>query len=170
MGLRGWLSMLCGLPLAWERSILGTDQRLRIEPRVLRHIRRYRQSRDMQPEAGGQLFGTVTDSLVRISAVSGPRRGDERSRYAFRSNPRTAQISIQEHAERGLLYLGEWHTHAENVPSPSQSDASALRAILENSQLNTDALVLVIAGFANPDSDLGVWYMKKAHMQWERVR
>jgi integrative and conjugative element protein (TIGR02256 family) len=155
---------------AWERSILGASQCLRIEPRVLRHVRKYRQSLPTKPEAGGQLFGTVTDSLVRISAVSGPHRSDQRSRYAFRSNPHAAQESIEAQAERGLLYLGEWHTHAENVPHPSASDSSALRAILEKSRLNTNALVLVIVGLAKPDADLGVWYMMTPNMNLERIQ
>jgi integrative and conjugative element protein (TIGR02256 family) len=171
MGCRGWLSMLpWRSSSAWERSIFATVQRLRIEPCVLRHLRRYRQSRSMQSEAGGQLFGTVTNSLVRISAASGPHRSDQRSRYGFRSNPTAAQRSIEAYASRGLLYLGEWHTHAENVPNPSGDDANALRAILEKSQLNTDALVLVIIGLAKSDADLGVWYMMKDRMHLERIR
>jgi integrative and conjugative element protein (TIGR02256 family) len=171
VGRRGWLSMLRWLRSnTWERSIFGSDQHLGIDPRVLRHVRRYRQSREGQPEAGGQLFGTVTKSLVRISAASGPHRSDQRSRYAFRSNPHTAQTFIEAHAERGLLYLGEWHTHAENVPSPSETDVSALRAILQNSQLNTDALVLMIVGLARPDADLGVWYMKRTRLLLECIR
>jgi integrative and conjugative element protein (TIGR02256 family) len=167
----GWLSMLRWLKSsAWEGGILGSDQRLRIESQVLRHVRRFRQSSDVRPEAGGQLFGTVTDSLVRVIAASGPHRSDQRSRYAFRSNPRTAQTSIEAHAKHGLLYLGEWHTHAENVPNPSETDAGAIRAILQKSQLNTDALVLMIVGLAKPDADLGVWYMRMIDLHLERIR
>jgi integrative and conjugative element protein (TIGR02256 family) len=144
---------------AWERSFRASNQRLRIESRVLRHVRRYRQSRSRSHESGGQLFGTVTPDLVTICAVSGPHARDQRSRYSFRSDPGGAQRAINRFAKRRLHYLGEWHTHAEDRPRPSASDYVAIRAIFEHSELNTAALILLIVGLAPADWDVGVWYM-----------
>jgi integrative and conjugative element protein (TIGR02256 family) len=137
----------------------GSTQRLRIEPSVLDRVRRYRQSKLSEPEAGGQLFGMVTPQLVTVNAASGPHRSDERSRYSFRSDPRIAQSEIKRFAGRGLVYLGEWHTHAEAQPRPSESDRAAVLGIVEHSRLNTSNLVLIIIGLAEPNDDLGVWYL-----------
>lgn len=111
------------------------------------------------PEAGGQLFGKVTADLVTVTHVAGPRAADERRRFSFRSNPERAQADIERFARRGLLYLGEWHTHAETIPQPSGSDAQAMRQIYARSRRNTAALLLLILGFGEPDEDVGVWYI-----------
>lgn len=94
-----------------------------------------------------------------MSRVTGPYLSDEKARYFFRSNPHRAQAAIQRFARRGLLYLGEWHTHAEPKPSPSFSDEDAMRTIFARSHLNTTALLLLIIGFAEPDDDIGIWYI-----------
>ena len=143
----------------WERPIPQSDQFLRIVPSVLRHIRRHRQASFAAREAGGQLFGRLTPELVLVSHVSGPYARDERGRYTFRSNPQAAQMAIERFARRGLLYLGEWHTHAEDVPRPSADDDQALRQIFARSQRNSSALLLVILGLGKPDIDIGVWYL-----------
>lgn len=143
----------------WERTFPGARQSLRIEPSVLRHIRRYRQVRPSAREGGGQLYGAVTDERVTVSHVAGPRRTDERGRFWFRSDPKKAQIDIERFARRSLLYLGEWHTHAEAAPRPSGSDEQAMRQIYARSLLNTNALLLVILGCVKSGDDIRVWYL-----------
>lgn len=157
--LSGLKRMLVRGQRSWEQRFPDSHQCLRIEPSVLRHIRRHRQVQQSSPEAGGQLFGRVTDTLVSITHAAGPRAGDERGRFTFRSDPETAQADIGRFARRGLLYLGEWHTHAEAIPRPSGSDEHAMRQIYARSRLNTAALLLVIIGLGEADDDLGVWYI-----------
>lgn len=157
----GWQCLrLFGRPRfeAWEAGFPGSVQRLRIEPSALEYVRKYRQTSFSALEAGGQLFGRVTPDLVTVSAVAGPHRSDERSRFAFRSDPGAAQHDIQRFARRGLVYLGEWHTHAEQRPHPSASDIAAMKGIIAHSRLNTASLLLLIIGLAEPNADLGVWY------------
>ena len=119
----------------WEQPFPHSHQCLRIEPSVLRHIRRHRQVQRTSPEAGGQLFGRVSDDLVTVTHVAGPRAADERNRFTFRSDPVRAQADIERFARRGLLYLGEWHTHAEAIPHPSGSDEHAMQQIYARSDL-----------------------------------
>lgn len=69
-----------------------------------------------------------------------------RSRYFFRSDPRVAQRAIETHARRGMLYLGEWHTHAQDIPTPSASDFEAINSIWRRSRLNATGLLLMIVG------------------------
>jgi integrative and conjugative element protein (TIGR02256 family) len=154
-GLKGIL----GRARRWEQQFPHSDQCLRIEPSVLRYIRRHRQAQQPSREAGGQLFGRVTGDLVTVTHAAGPRSADERRCFTFRSDPVSAQADIERFARRGLLYLGEWHTHAEAIPRPSGSDECAMQQIHARSHLNTTALLLVILGFGEPDEDLGVWYI-----------
>jgi integrative and conjugative element protein (TIGR02256 family) len=97
-------------------------------------------------EAGGQLFGTISPDAVSVETATGPYSGDERSRYRYRSNPKAAQQTIEQQAKKGLFYLGEWHTHAEDQPSASSLDVDAMQRLIANSRLNSSALLMLIVG------------------------
>lgn len=143
----------------WEGRIPQSQQAVRIEDAALRHIRRFRQQGRSAKEAGGQLFGLVTDEWVIVSKAVGPSASDERGPFSFRSDPNVAQKAIQRLHKRGLLYLGEWHTHAELIALPSPSDLHAMQQLMKRSHLNTRALLLVILGLGHPDTDVGAWYV-----------
>jgi integrative and conjugative element protein (TIGR02256 family) len=142
-------------------SILGhledVHQALSITRPALQHVGRHRQSTPWATEAGGQLFGTINAALVCVIEASGPYAGDERSRYRYRSSPIAAQRAIEDRHKRGLLYLGEWHTHAEERPSASSIDDDAMRRLISSSQLNSNSLLLMIVGQARNASGLAVW-------------
>ena len=121
-------------------------QTIRLEPDVLEYVNKHRQLNSSSTEAGGQLFGIVSADEVRVVLATGPYRGDERGRYGYRSNSRAAQLAIEKQAKAGLLYLGEWHTHAEDRPSASGSDMDAMRRLLARSKLNVNALLMLIVG------------------------
>lgn len=140
-------------------------QTLWIAPPALRHVNRHLQSTPWATEAGGQLFGTITSEQVCVIEVSGPYAGDERSRYRYRSNPAAAQHAIEDRHKRGLLYLGEWHTHAEDSPSASGLDEDAMRRLVSSSQLNSDALLLMIVGRARGAAGLAVWSVTSKTMR-----
>lgn len=142
-------------------------QTLWIAPTVLQHVNRHLQSTPWATEAGGQLFGTINAEHVCVTEVSGPYTGDERSRYRYRSNPTAAQRAIEERHKRGLLYLGEWHTHAEINPSASSMDDDAMRRLISSSKLNSDALLMMIVGRARGTAGLAVWSVFSETMrQW----
>jgi integrative and conjugative element protein (TIGR02256 family) len=135
----------------------GVEQELSITRPALQHVGRYRQSTPWATEAGGQLFGTINAMQVCVIEASGPYAGDERSRYRYRSNPTAAQRAIEDRHKRELLYLGEWHTHAEDHPSASILDDDAMRRLMSSSQLNSNSLLLMIVGRARNAAGLAVW-------------
>lgn len=154
-----------------KRSIIGhladTSQALSIARLALQHVSRHRQLTPWATEAGGQLFGTLNAEQVCVIEASGPYAGDERSRYRYRSNPVAAQRAIEDRHKRGLLYLGEWHTHAEDYPSASGLDDDAMRRLIASSQLNSNALLLMIVGRARSTTGLAVWSVSsEAAHQW----
>lgn len=145
----------------------GIQQELLIGAAVLRHVAKHRQRGPWSTEAGGQLFGTIDPNNICVVDVAGPYAGDERLRYRYRSNPVAAQRAIDEHSKRGLLYLGEWHTHAEDYPRASGLDNDAMCRLIVNSRLNSNGLLMMIVGRAIGASGLEVWTVSsKAKLQW----
>lgn len=145
-----------------------TLQELRIAQPVLRHVFRHRQLIPWSSEAGGQLFGTIDAEKICVVEVAGPYTGDERSRYRYRSNPDAAQRAIDERSRRGLLYLGEWHTHAEDHPNASGLDDDAMLRLITSSNLNSNGLLMMIVGRASGLAGLAIWSISstRAH-RWE---
>ena len=154
------------------QSVIGrldqSSQELQITEPVLRHVARHRQLTPWSSEAGGQLFGVVDAKKICIVEVAGPYIGDERSRYRYRSNPVAAQYAIDERYKRGLLYLGEWHTHAETYPNASDLDDKAMASLINSSNLNSNGLLMMIVGKASAVEGLAVWSISSKTMyRWE---
>lgn len=146
----------------------GVSQAVWVEPQVIAHIRKNRQVLKSDLEAGGQLFGSVQADRLIISSVTGPYPKDQRTRYSYRSDPKSAQKAIDKHAKRRLLYLGEWHTHAQKIPEFSSHDLNAIKRICGNSSLNIDALILLIAGNGVDFNWLRIWTFEDGRLiPWE---
>ena len=79
-------------------------------------------------EAGGVLLGRhLLDSEdVVVDEVTVPQSTDRRTRFSFfRSKKHEAIAKERWHAEASTLaYLGLWHTHPEDSPTPSSVDMS----------------------------------------------
>jgi integrative and conjugative element protein (TIGR02256 family) len=132
-------------------------QRVEISIAALAHFHHHRQRRAWAREAGGQIFGTVTAEVVRVLETYGPRRTDERTRTSFRSDPVSAQQEVDRCVERGLVYLGEWHTHPEPRPTASSTDRNAFTRLLGKSSLRVNALLLLIQGTGDGGDALAVY-------------
>lgn len=125
-----------------------SSQRIVIEKSVLDHMARHRQLSWYSREAGGQLFGAINSSEVVLLAATGPYRVDQRWRSSYRSNAKAAQRAIDQQAQSGLFYLGEWHTHPEDAPMASTSDLDAMARLRRASETRLDNLLLIIQGRA----------------------
>jgi integrative and conjugative element protein (TIGR02256 family) len=146
----------------------GVTQELWLSESMLRYVARHRQLAPWSAEAGGQLFGMIDAKKISVIEAAGPYVGDERSRYRYRSNPVAAQRAIDERSQRNLLYLGEWHTHAEDIPRASGLDDDAMRRLIVNSHLNSNCLLMVIAGRAQGVRGLATWSVfGTMARQWE---
>jgi len=112
-------------------------------------IRRYRQVRRRDPEAGGVLLGIRRGPHFEIVEVTAPQTMDGRSRYSFL---RTGKV----HRRLGLVgYLGEWHTHPEKSPAPSWTDRFGWNRLFAQTR---QPLVHLILGTER----LGCWYCDEA--------
>lgn len=144
----------------------GLTQTIRVAKGVLDQVVVYRQSAKGDYESGGQLFGVISRSQVLVLRATGPYPGDTRGRYSYRSEPMAAQKAIEAMHAEGLLYLGEWHTHAENFPSPSTADSGTMDKILRKSILNTNLLVLLIVGRNEGPAGLSLSIACKNQVVW----
>lgn len=94
---------------------------------VLEVFRQHIQSENFESEAGGILLGTVHGNNMLITAITIPTVWDKRSRYFFERLPFGHDAIALAHwrASQGTVrYLGEWHSHPEDYPNPSDLDRS----------------------------------------------
>lgn len=120
---------------------------------VLRRFNRHRQNRFWKREAGGQLFAKIIDRSIDVTLATGPRSTDKRGRTSYVPDRAAEQREIDKYSQQGYTFIGDWHTHPEEVPSPSHSDIASINDTVRNSVLGLRGLVLVIVGMAAvPDS------------------
>jgi integrative and conjugative element protein (TIGR02256 family) len=119
---------------------------VRIRTQVLATFDEHRQRRFFHREAGGQLFARTRGREWEILAATGPRLKDRRSRFSFRPHRASEQDEIFEHHKRGLDYVGDWHTHPEDMPTPSPDDLSSIGEAVRRSTHHLPGFLLVIVG------------------------
>lgn len=130
-----------------------SGQSLAFNDGVLKHFDRHRQTRFWQNEAGGLLFARFQLPVIDIAVATGPRRGDRRSRYSYRPDERAEQREIDDMFSRGLHFVGCWHTHPEDIASPSHIDSRNIADCVRRSHHALNGFVMVIVGRAEiPDS------------------
>lgn len=105
---------------------VAANQRLIFTEQAVAQLLSYVQWRCWQAEAGGVLLGRhLLDSAdVVVDEITGPQPTDRRSRFAFFRSRRHEVIARERwQAEANTLaYLGLWHTHPEDSPTPSSVD------------------------------------------------
>lgn len=142
-------------------------QRVVIAQPVLDRLASQRQLSWFAREAGGQIFGVVEASRVIVQVATGPYRGDQRWRFTYRSSQRAAQKAIDEQAAAGLIYLGEWHTHPEDLPSASHSDLEAMVKLQRASNTRLATLLMLIQGRADGVAGIAVYSCgDSSFIQW----
>jgi len=119
---------------------------------VLAHFSAHRQLRWWQPEAGGQLFASITDHVITVEVATGPRRSDRRFPFTYIPDTKKEAEEIALMYKQGLHYVGDWHTHPERSPRPSWQDIETLQRCFRNSTHDLNAFLLVVVGRApTPD-------------------
>ena len=139
-----------------EYSIEGSGQTLVLTQAVIDHLKRHRQSSPISREAGGQLFARFEGNTIRIERATGPRPSDRRSLMTFVPNRLAERREIKRLFKQGLHYVGDWHTHPESLPKPSQTDTDSFREMFRKSRHKLASLVIVISGTAAPPEGIFV--------------
>lgn len=117
-------------------------------------LTRYRQHDDAMPEAGGIMLGRVIVHAPRVvvDAVTEPSLWDRWTRYSFFRSKAPAQRAVNrawDTSDRTRNYLGEWHTHPEDDPSPSALDTTEWRRLARTATFEQDSVFFLIIGRSN---------------------
>jgi len=152
----GLLRMWPYRPTSLTFEIGQSGQQLVIPGKVLAHIAKHQQLDSRDTEAGGQLFGRILEQRITVELATGPRRTEVRARYAYVPDRRAEQEEIDRYHLKGLLFLGDWHTHPEHLPIPSGQDQRSIREAFNRSRHHLNGFLLVIAGTQKLPSGLYV--------------
>lgn len=96
-------------------------------------------------EAGGMLFcRDLHNETINITYASTPTSSDTRKKYFFKLDEIQAQKLISKKFKNGLHYVGDWHTHPQSHPKPSQQDIKTINDIFTKSQHELKYFLFII--------------------------
>ena len=125
-------------------------RKLIIERDVGEKILNIQTAHSFKKEIGGILVGTYDAEIrgLRLTDISYPFEGDKQSRFHFyRKSDGHQELMDQlwEKSNHTKAYLGEWHTHDQNVPIPSMTDRNTWKRISKRNN-NFDECYFMIIG------------------------
>jgi len=101
-----------------------------------------------RPESGGVLLGTVHERGLLVTLATTPTRLDRQFRYLFERLPfghRAIARRLWRSSAGTTRYIGEWHTHPQDIPTPSIIDLDEWRK-LAKVRADQRPLLAVIVG------------------------
>ncbi len=120
------------------------DQLILIEHQVIQVIDSFRQLKTLDKEAGGIMIGEYRDKHLRVTGLTRPGVLDHRYRNGFhRKSPHHQAYATMCWIQSKSLqvWLGEWHSHPEDHPTPSSIDLDNWKSKLPNRHM-----ILIIQG------------------------
>ena len=123
--------------------------KIEISENVVDIFAKFKQIKRNAPEAGGIVLGQVKGKYIFVSKATTPCFSDIFSRFSFIRDYNIAQLIVdyEFYNNNGhLIYLGEWHTHPENTPSPSPQDFKMIKNQYRKNTLNEDYILMFIIG------------------------
>jgi integrative and conjugative element protein (TIGR02256 family) len=119
-------------------------------------------------EAGGMLIGSIVanSNKIEINDCTEPLKEDNRHRFGFKRSNKHNEILNKKWCSSSFtkLYLGEWHTHPQEIPSPSFIDKSSWKTLLFKSNTESEILVFLVIGTISMD----IWIGDKRNKRIER--
>lgn len=111
-----------------------------------------------QKEYCGVLLGReiIDTSNIIIDKITEPSKSDIQQKYYFFRSCKYHQNKIIEewkNSEGTCNYLGEWHTHLEDFPIPSDKDLKEWRKALRKFDFEGDSLFFIIIGM----KEIAIW-------------
>jgi len=154
----GELSRMCsaGACRVISYDISESGQTVILIDAVVGHLDHHRQRTPGSREAGGQLFARFDGNAIQVERTTGPRPSDRRRRMSFIPDRLAERREIKRLFREGLCYVGDWHTHPEPCPIPSQTDIDSFQDMFRKSRHRLASFVMVIVGTADPPTGLFV--------------
>lgn len=133
-----------------RKFILENKLKLIIKDDVLNAIYKFNPI-DYKHENGGVLLGKFNkeENTYIITNISTTNSKDRKGKYYFIRNKKQAQLVINKYWENSngeINYLGEWHTHDEQYPTPSFVDKQLVKQMLNNKNIEINNVFMIILG------------------------
>lgn len=125
--------------------------KIKLAGSVIEILQQHKQVNKDSFESGGVLLGRfikVSKNIV-VDKITPPMKGDKQTRFSFkRLSPLHQEIITEEWKKSNgtCNYLGEWHTHPEDYPTPSGVDIKDWKRKLKKDVFSGRYLYFVIAG------------------------
>lgn len=120
--------------------------RINITEKIKNELSKYEQS-NFQNEKGGLLLGYIAQNEIKIIDITKPQMFDISRRYSFVRNIMGHQqelINKWNSSNGNVNYLGEWHTHSEINPKPSNTDIKTLMKIRNYKNITYPVIMLIV--------------------------
>lgn len=118
-----------------------------LTPAIQTVLHKYRQLGPFDHEAGGILLGFRRGEIdLELTLATEPTPKDKRGMFSFfRSTWHHQDVARQQWMKSGgtVDYLGDWHTHPEDHPTPSSTDRREWEKLRRNSPR---PLIFIIVG------------------------
>ncbi len=155
-------------PIIYERPNGGF---IKIGNTSLLSLLSFRQNSICDTEAGGIILGRFIKSCsdIVIDDITHPMPGDIRKRYYYyrRKEPHQELIEKLWITSNGTCnYLGEWHTHPEDYPTPSRFDYSNWKIVLKEFNYDSKSLFFVIVG----RKSISIWEGFKRDLRFVKLK
>ncbi|WP_323902926.1 Mov34/MPN/PAD-1 family protein [Aeromonas hydrophila] len=134
-----------------------------IPKRIIELLSKYKQQPSMN-ESGGMLFAGINNNSLYILAATEPSHEDKSHRFGIAMNKKKMQDKINEmYYKHNLHYVGDWHTHPEEKPTPSYQDLSTAKGFLNNQKSLNYFVMIIVSCTSFDDSYLGLCGKSREH-------
>ncbi len=148
-------------------KLIGSKQILEIHDSVKDFFFENRQ-KEKDPEIGGLLFASITTEKVSILLATPPHKNDLCKNFIFIPNRINHNKLIKHYFKQGLHFVGEWHTHPQREPSPSNIDILSMKDSFSKSKHELNSLVMIIVG--NAEDSLRLWVGTHNNIKFQRLK
>lgn len=111
-------------------------------------------------EFGGFLVGNYSDDLkqLNVTDIILPTKF-KASKYQFERDTTGIDEILKTYYEQipKTYYVGEWHTHPDNLPIPSITDINAINEILKHQDTSIQNPILLIIGYTEQNVEYGFY-------------
>lgn len=115
---------------------------------------------DSRLETGGALFGPRDGSAVLHALGPGPM-AEHGARFFRRDIAFTQREADQVYRADGSQWIGEWHTHIDVPPSPSDLDLHTYLTHFADPDLNFNRFIAIVVAPSAPEPSLAVWLLER---------
>lgn len=111
----------------------------------------FRQIKKKDKESCGILVGThsIDEKTIEIKIATKPGKHDIRTRYSYKMTSKHHMKILKKAYKKSnteQVYLGTWHSHPENVPSPSTVDIDDWNKQYNDNIHLFDKMIFIIVG------------------------